>query len=359
MQLAKPDINDDDIDAVIKVLRSGRLSIGPAVEEFEAKIAEYVGAKHAIAVSSGTAALHLCIKCLNLPLGSEILVPSFTFVATVNAILYEGLIPVFVDITKDTFNIDPEDCEMKITQQTRAILAVDVFGHPAPWRELQKLSHEHNLYLIDDACEALGAIIDGNMLGTQAHLTTFAFYPNKQITTGEGGMIVTDIGRFDKKCRELRNHGRDCGGHYKQLGYNYRMSEMSAALGNSQLKRIEEFISKRRKVVSWYSYRLGTSHLRTPQEVPNVRTSPFVYVVLLKDCATQGLIDELESKGVPTRIYFTPIGYMGYHHGKSNNSDLWVTNRVAGRTLALPFHTSMTEADVDKVCTTLLECLEA
>jgi len=362
-QLAKPDINEDDIAAVVEVLKSGQLACGPKVEEFEINVAKYVGSKHGIAVSSGTAALHLCLKALNLPEGSEVLVPSFTFVATVNAILYEKLVPVFVDIDPVTFNIDPKDCEKKINQLTRVIIGVDIFGYPAPWADLNDLAESHRLWLIDDACEALGSMYFGVKLGAYADMTTFAFYPNKQIVTGEGGMITTFSDRLAEKIKSLRNHGRDIDGKHSCLGYNYRMDEMSAALGNSQLKRIDEMALTRRRVATWYDQRLSDSKLLT---VPVGIASPhvvnhFVYVVLLAEYGgvTGNLVDELESKGVPTRTYFFPVHRMR-HVGRFPQCppDLPVTNKIAGRTLALPFHTGMAEGDVDEVCRILIECLE-
>src|SRR5205085_1829969 len=225
-----------DVDAVVAVMRSGRLALGPKIKEFEGAVADYVGTRHAIAVSSGTAALHLIVKALGITTGDEVLVPSFTFAASVNALLYEGATPVFVEIEGDTYNLDPADLERRITPRTKAVMAVDVFGHPADWDQLQRIADQHGLKLIDDSCEALGASYKGVKLGRFGEAAAFAFYPNKQITTGEGGIIVTDDDQMARLCRSLANQGRGEMGawlEHDRLGYNYRIDEMSAALGAS------------------------------------------------------------------------------------------------------------------------------
>ncbi|MBC7220201.1 DegT/DnrJ/EryC1/StrS family aminotransferase [Candidatus Bipolaricaulota bacterium] len=268
MPMSAPDISEEDVRAVAEVVRSGRLALGPQTEEFERLIAEYVGAKHAVAVSSGTTALHLVVRALGIGPGNEVLVPSFTFAASVNVILYERGTPVFVDIEPDTYNLDPEDLARKITPRTKAILAVDVFGHPAEWDAILRIAGKHGLRVIDDACEALGAEYKGKKLGGFGDAATFAFYPNKQMTTGEGGVVVTDDAELASLCRSLRNQGRGEMGswlEHERLGYNYRMTEMSAALGVSQLARIEALLAKRDRVARMYSERLsGLEFVRPP-----------------------------------------------------------------------------------------------
>jgi len=246
--MSAPDISEDDVRAVAEVVRSGQLALGPKTEAFERAIAEYVGVEHAVAVNSGTAALHLIVGALGIGPGDEVLVPSFTFAASVNVVLYERATPVFVEIESDTYNLDPEDLARKVTPRTRGILAVDVFGHPADWDAILNVAEEHGLRVIDDSCEALGAEYRGRKLGQFGDAATFAFYPNKQMTTGEGGMIVTDDDGLAGQCRSLRNQGRGEMGswlEHERLGYNYRMTEMSAALGLSQMGRIEELLAKR------------------------------------------------------------------------------------------------------------------
>jgi perosamine synthetase len=209
--MSSADLDESDVQAVLDVVRSGRLALGPKTIEFERMIAEYVGTRHAVAVNSGTAALHLIVKALGIGQNDEVLVPSFTFAASVNAFLYEGATPVFVDIEPDTYNLDAADLERKITPRTKAVMAVDVFGHPAEWDEILRVAAKHDLKVIDDSCEALGAEYKGRKLGQFGDAGAFAFYPNKQMTTGEGGIIVCDDEKMANLCRSLRNQGRDGG----------------------------------------------------------------------------------------------------------------------------------------------------
>lgn len=360
-----PELDETDIHAVVNVLRSGRLALGPQSNEFEKSIAQYVGVEHAITVSSGTAALHLIVKALGIGPGDEVIVPSFTFAASVNCFLYEGAIPVFVDIEPDTYNLDPLDVERKITSRTKAIMVVDVFGHPAEWDELLRISSEHGLKVIDDSCEALGAEFKGRRLGSFGDAAAFAFYPNKQMTTGEGGIVVTNDDGVARICRSLRNQGRAEMGswlEHERLGYNYRMSEMSAALGVSQLQRIEEFLAKREQVARCYTERLRRfDWLRPPIVRPHVRMSWFVYVVTLnKGLSRDEVIRRLEDQGIPARGYFSPIHLQPYIRDLVTNevNDLPVTESVAERTLALPFHNKLTSEQVDRVVSALEEAVE-
>jgi len=351
-----PDITIEDVQAVTEVLHSGRLALGPKIEEFERLIAEYVGVKYAIAVSSGTAALHLIVKSLGLKTGEEVLVPSFTFVASVNAILYVGAKPVFVDIEPDTYNLDPEDLKRKITPKTKAIMVVDVFGHPAEWDEIMEIAQEYGLKVIDDSCEALGAEYKGRKIGTFGDAAAFAFYPNKQITTGEGGIIVTNSDKIAQLCRSMRNQGRGVMGawlEHERLGYNYRMDEMSAALGVSQLKRIETFLKKRESVARMYTIRLkNLDWIRPPQVKDYVKMSWFVYVITVEQGIDRDQIMKyLGSRGIPTRAYFSPIHLQSYIRRLLNTKegDLPVTEDIAKRTIALPFHNNLSEEEIETV----------
>lgn len=360
--MSAPDITEEDVQAVIKVVRSGRLALGPKTEEFEDLIANYVGVKYAVAVSSGTAALHLIVKALNIGTGDEVLVPSFTFVASVNVILYEGAKPVFVDIEPETYNLDPQDVRRKITPRTRAIMVVDVFGHPAEWDDILKIADRYNLKIIDDSCEALGAEYRGKKLGQFGDAAAFGFYPNKQMTTGEGGVIVTNNSDIAHSCRSMRNQGRGGIGawlEHERLGFNYRMTEMSAALGVSQLRRIEQLLAKRERVAEIYTKKLlGFDFVRPPVVRPYVRMSWFVYVVTLREgLHRRRVMEALAKQGIPTRGYFEPVHLQPYIRAMldTREGQLPVTESSAQRTIALPFHGNVSEDEVDLVVEALTE----
>jgi perosamine synthetase len=361
--MAAPVVEEDDISAVVEVLRSGRLALGPKAAEFEHLIADYVGVRHGVAVSSGTAALHLLVRALGIGEGDEVLVPSFTFAASVNVILYERAKPVFVDIEEDTRNLDPADLERKITPRTKAIMAVDVFGHPVEWDAILAIADRHGLKIIDDSCEALGAEYKGRKLGQFGDAATFAFYPNKQMTTGEGGVIVTNNQEIATVTRSLRNQGRGEMGawlEHERLGYNYRLDEMSAALGVSQLKRIETFLSRRDAVARMYTERLAGNPLVQPPTVrPHVRMSWFVYVVTLAEGLTRDpVIRAMEAQGVPARGYFSPVHLQPYARELLGTGPgmLPITERIAERSLALPFHhNNMQVGEIDRVVEVLTE----
>jgi len=354
--MSAADINDADIAAVLEVLRSGRLALGPNAARFEHLMADYVGAQEAVAVSSGTAALHLIVKALGLGRGDEVLVPSFTFAASVNALLYEGVVPVFVDVEPETYNIDPHDLEQKISSRTKAVMVVDIFGHPAEWDEILRIADKYGLGVIDDSCEALGAEYRGRKIGQFGDAAAFAFYPNKQMTTGEGGIIVTNNDKVARLARSMRNQGRGEMGawlEHERLGYNYRLDEMSAALGVSQLRRIESFLEKRERVAQMYTESLSRfSWVRPPVVRPYVRTSWFVYVVMLAEGLDRdSVMRRMEKLGVPSRGYFSPIHLQPYVRESMGTKKgmLPVTENVAQRTLALPFHNNISEEQVQQV----------
>ena len=362
--MSAPDLDQRDVDAVIEVLRSGRLALGPKAVEFERAVADWCGVPHAVAVSSGTAALHLIVRGLALGPGDEVLVPSFTFAASVNAILYEGATPVFVDCEPDTFNLDPLDAERRVSPRTRAIMAVDVFGHPADWDAIERVARRHDLRVIDDCCEALGAEHRGRRIGSLGDAGAFAFYANKQITTGEGGMIVTTDERLADLARSLRNQGRSAMGawlEHKRLGYNYRMSELSAALGVSQMARLDEFLARRAEVARMYTAALeGLAWVRPPVVRPGVRMSWFVYVVTLGAGLDRGpVMSAMEARGVAVRAYFEPVHLQPYTRPEHRPAPgaLPVTESVARRTLALPFHNRLSQQDVETVVATLREAV--
>ena len=363
--MSSPEIDDSDVAGVVEVLRSGRLALGSKAEDFERAVADYVSVRYAVAVSSGTAALHLIVKALGIGPGDEVLVPSFTFAASVNVLLYEGATPVFVDIEPETYNLDPVDVERKVTPRSKAIMAVDVFGHPADWDDILAVASKHGLVVIDDSCEALGAEYRGRKLGTFGAAAAFAFYPNKQITTGEGGIVATNDRGVACIARSLRNQGRGEMGawlHHERLGYNYRMDEISASLGVSQLRRIEGFIAKRELVAAAYTQRLsGLSWVRPPVVKPHIRMSWFVYVVTLaQGLDREPVIRAMEARGVPARGYFAPVHLQPYIRERFGHrvGDLPITEAVATRTMALPFHNKLTTDQIDRVVATLSAAVE-
>ncbi|TFH39882.1 MAG: DegT/DnrJ/EryC1/StrS family aminotransferase, partial [ANME-2 cluster archaeon] len=281
--LAQPDIGEEEIRLVNEVLRSGWLSMGPKVGEFEGQFANYIGTKHAIAVNSGTSGLHLCMNAIGIKKGDEVITSPFSFVASSNCIMFESGKPVFVDIDPDTLNLDVENIEAAITKNTKAILPVHVFGQPCEMDAIMNIAKKHNLAVIEDACEAVGAEYNGRKAGTFGDASVFAFYPNKQMTTGEGGIIVTDDDDIATLCRSLRNQGRSEDEewlNHVRLGYNYRLDEMSCALGIGQLNRIDELLDKRTRVAEEYARQLSDVVGITTQYLdPNVKMSWFVYVV--------------------------------------------------------------------------------
>ena len=356
LTMSAASLDESDIQAVLGVMRSGRLALGPKTQAFERALAAYTGVKHAVAVGSGTAALHLIVKALGIGPGDEVLVPSFTFAASVNAFLYEGARPTFVESEPETYNLDVADLEHRITERTRAIMAVDVFGHPADWDGLERVAARHGLTLIDDCCEAIGATYKGRKLGSMGAAGAFAFYPNKQITTGEGGMVVTQDDRLAELCRSYANQGRGEMGAWLQhdrLGHNYRLNEMSAALGLSQLNRLERFLARRAQVAQLYTERLaGMDGVQAPRIRPEVRMSWFVYVVTLDEGSDRDrTIAGMEREGVPCRGYFAPVHtqpYIRERFGELRGS-LPRTEAIARRTIALPFHNDLEEQEVEHV----------
>jgi dTDP-4-amino-4,6-dideoxygalactose transaminase len=380
------DLTDAERQAVMEVLNTPNLSMGPKVDAFEESIASYVGAKHAIAVNSGTAGLHLCVRAAGIGERDLVITTPFSFVSSTNVLLFEKALPVFVDVDPLTGNMDVDKTleavddlrkggavaarwlprrENENTNPLKAILAVDVFGQPLDYAPLVKAAKQYDLKLIEDSCESLGALYKSRPTGVLGDYGVFAFYPNKQITTGEGGMIVTDDDEAAGLMRALRNQGRAPGDTWLQhthLGYNYRLDEMSAALGLAQMQRIEELIHKRQQVADWYRQRLEKiAGVKPPTVVPNTtRVSWFVYVVQLDQALNRDHVAEkLKTKGIPVRPYFLPIHlqpYMidlfGYQPG-----DYPVTEDLGKRGMALPFSGMMTEDQVDQVCQALSDCI--
>jgi len=366
--LSRPDITEAEIDAVCEVLRSPNLSLGPKLPEFETAFAEYVGRKYAIAVNSGTSGLFLCAQAMGLGPGDEVITTPFTFIATVNFILMTGATPVFVDIDPVSLNLDPAKIEAKITAKTKAIVPVEVFGNPAGMDVVCDIAAKHGLRVIEDCCEALGSSLGEQMAGTFGDAGVFAFYPNKQMTTGEGGMIVTDDERLAELCCSLRNQGRGRGGGWlahERMGYNYRLSDINCALGLVQLSRMEEFIEKRAAVARTYAALLaGEKRVKTPTEPADARMSWFVYVIRLDERYTMAqrnaLIHKLLDCGIQVSNYFPPahlqpfmVERFGYKTG-----DFPITDAVCERTMALPFHNNLTVDEARLVCGELSAALD-
>jgi len=380
--MSSPDLTDAERQAVQNVVNTSILSMGHWITDFEKSFCDLTGVKHAIGVSSGTAGLHLCVRAAGIGPGDLVITTPFSFVSSANVVLYENAIPIFVDVNPKTGNIDPllvieaardlmeggrkakkwlphkgcgEKCSLK------AILPVDVFGQPADLEPMRTLANQFHLKMIEDACEALGAEYKNNPAGTFGDYAVFAFYPNKQITTGEGGVVVTSDDKAAGMMRALRNQGRAPGDTWLQhtyLGYNYRLDEMSAALGATQMTRLDELLKKRDRVANWYTERLSEiSGVEPPTIEPfTTRMSWFVYVIHFdKKIDRDEIAKRLEGHGVHVRPYFLPIHlqpYMverfGYRDG-----DFPVTEDLGRRGLALPFSGVMTEEQVDYVCSAI------
>ena len=367
VHLSRPDVSQADIDAVVEVLRSPNLSLGPKVPEFERRFAEYVGRRHGIAVNSGTSGLFLCTQALGLGPGDEVITTPFTFIASVTTIMMSGARPVFVDIDPVSLNMDPARVAAATTPRTKAFLPVAVFGNPTGLDTIEEIARRRGLPVIEDSCEALGSTLGDRKVGTFGAMSVFAFYPNKQMTTGEGGMILTDDDELAHMCASLRNQGRGRGGGWlahERLGYNYRLSDINCALGVSQLGRIEQFVEKRRRVAAMYQRRLaGEDRVIVPQEPAGSRMSWFVFVLRLAE--RYGIEDRnrllrmMTERGIQVSNYFPPVHLQPFMVAKYGykGGDFPVTDAVCSRTIAVPFHNNLTEQEVDVVCGELQSCL--
>ena len=365
--LSQPDLTQREIDAVLDVLHGEALSIGPRIEEFEAACARVAGRRHAVGVSSGTAGLHCAMIAAGIKSGDEVLTTPFSFVASTNCIFYVGAKPVFVDIDPQTLNLDLDKVEAAITPQTKAIVGIEVFGNPGGMLQLEQIARRHEMPLIEDSCEGFGGRVADRPIGSFGRASVFSFYPNKQITTGEGGMIVTDDDTFASVCRALRNQGREGMGWlaHQRLGYNYRLSELHAAMGLAQVSRLEEILESRRRVAHTYMERLMTNrYLILPTIDEQTLMSWFVFVVRLNDLFEPGdrdeIIVQLRGEKIGCSNYFPPIHLQPYVQQMlgTRPGDFPVCEYVAARTLALPFFTRMTAQQVHQVCDTLETVLE-
>lgn len=369
ISLAKPDITGKDKKAVLEVLETSCLSLGKNYLEFEKKMAKFSGVKYAVAVNSGTSGLHLIIRALGVKEGDEVITTPFSFVASSNCILFEKAKPVFVDVNEKTFNIDVKKIEEKITSKTKAILAVDIFSQPADWTELKKIAKKHKLFLIEDSAEALGSEYKNKKCGSFGDAAVFAFYPNKQITTGEGGMILTDNKKIYEKCRSMANQGRKIKNgkwlEHIMLGYNYRLDEMSCALGLAQMERIKEILEKRRRVAKMYNEELKEiKELEIPYILTGNKLSWFVYVVKLAENFSgkkrDKIIEQMAKKGIQCGNYFQAIHLQPFYRKEFfyKPGDFPIAENISRRTLALPFYNNLTEKKVNFVVESLKEILK-
>lgn len=373
--LSNPDITDLERNAVMEVLNTPNLSLGPKLPEFEAQLAQFTGVPYAVAMSSGTAVLHCIIKALGIGKGDYAITTPFSFISTSNCLLMEEAQPIFVDIDPHTYNLTPESVEktylslpLSIRRRVRAVIYVDVFGVPADGPGFEALGKKYGLHIIDDSAEALGSSIDGRKCGSFGDAGLYAFYPNKQVTTGEGGVLITKHHNLALRAKSLRNQGRDEGAGWLQharLGYNYRLSDINCSLGIAQMKRFDELLKKRRGVKEHYDSLFEdffNKGILIPQQVlPNSFISPFVYVLRLADhfqpADREGLLDYLRKSNIGCSNYFTPI-HLQPHYTElgSKKGDMPETERICERTIALPFFNNLTGEQIERVVETVKRC---
>jgi perosamine synthetase len=363
--LSAPDVTEEEIAAVTAVLRTPHLSLGPELAAFERELAAYHGVEHAVAVSSGTAGLHLALVTLGMDEGDEVIVPSFAFVAVANTVLQVRATPVFAEIDPGTLNLDPAAVERAITARTRALIVVHTFGVPAQMDAFEELARRHNLVLIEDACEAIGSSFDGRRAGSFGDLAVLGFYPNKQMTTGEGGAVLAhDASHAARLCR-LRNQGRDADADWldhAEPGFNYRLSELACALGRVQLRRIDAMLAARRQAAQRYDVLLdGIPGLELPPlALPRREISWFVYVVRLPEGVDREAVRAaLARQGIATGRYFAPIHRQPAWRGRCENLSLPLTDSMARRSLALPFFNRIDASQQKEVAEALREAISS
>lgn len=368
--LSSPDVSAAECQRVLDVLIGPTLSLGPMLPAFEAALAEAAGTRFAVAVNSGTSALHLCVKAAGLGEGDEVITSPFSFVASANCLLFEKVTPRFVDIDINTYNIDPALIGGQINASTRGILPVHVFGRPADMNSINAIADRRGFVVIEDSCEAIGAKVDGRLVGGLGQSGCFAFYPNKQITTGEGGALVTNDAEVARLAKSWRNQGRGEGGawlQHERLGYNYRLSDINCALGLGQVSRLESILGMRENVARLYSERLA--------EVPEVivpapaaadsTISWFVYVVRLQDEFSREdrdrILELLRQDGIGCNNYFAPIHLQDFYRSEFGyrRGDFPVTEHVADRTIALPFFNHLSADQVERVASSLARAISS
>jgi dTDP-4-amino-4,6-dideoxygalactose transaminase len=351
----KPQIDDEERQEILKVLDEGILTSasnfgGKRVQDFERLLADFLHVKHAIAVNSGTAALHASILAAGIKESDEILIPSFTFVATANSVACTGAKPVFVDIEKDTYTMDPLDLENKITKKTRAIIPVHLYGHPAKMDEIKEIANKHSIIVIEDACQSLGSTYDGKQTGTLGQMGCFSMYASKVLTSGEGGAITTDSDEFAEKLRMIRNHGMVNGYDTRIIGFNMRLPEISAAIAKTQMKKIQSMLDKRasnaRKLGQLLSNKIKDKNIVLPHENQRTKYNWYLYTVALNDSRDK-VKKFLNDSGIGATIYYDPPVHQTPFYSKFYNGELEITEWASKSVLSLPVHPSITEKDLD------------
>lgn len=360
-------IEEDDIQAVVDVLRSNYLTTGPKIAEFEKMVADYVGAKYAVAISNGTSALHATCFAAGIKPGDEVITTPLTFAASANCVLYCGGTPVFADVDPKTYNIDPEDIRRKITDKTKAIIAVHLAGQPCDMDEIHKIAKEHDLLVIEDGAHALGSVYKGKKVGTLSDMTTFSFHPVKPITTGEGGMIVTDNEEFYQKMMLFRSHGitrdenlmtrNDGPWFYQQLdlGYNYRITDIQCALGCSQMKKLDRFLALRKEIVARYNEAFADcENIIIPYQLPETESGWHLYIVQVKNCDRRKVFEALREHGIAVNVHYIPV-YLHPYYQEHGYKDVHCRNaeEVYSHIISLPLYPTLTEEQQQYVIETL------
>ncbi|HPT91495.1 MAG TPA: UDP-4-amino-4,6-dideoxy-N-acetyl-beta-L-altrosamine transaminase [Acetivibrio sp.] len=369
-------IDEDDINAVIEVLKGDYLTTGPKIREFEEKLAQYTGAKYAVAISNGTAALHAACFATGIKEGDEVITTPITFAASANCVLYMGAKPVFADINPETYNIDPDEIRSKITERTKAIIPVHFTGQPCDMDEIQKIAQEYNLTIIEDGAHALGAEYNGRKIGSIGDMTTFSFHPVKNITTGEGGAITTNNDELYKKLVLFRTHGitrdkdillKDKGPWYyeqQHLGYNYRITDIQAALGISQLDKLERFLAVRRDYVRKYNEAFSAvEEIETPYQLENTNSAWHLYIIKLKlekmNCGRRQVFEELNERGIGVNVHYIPVYYHPYYRQLGYNKGLCPrAEELYESIITLPLFPRMEKEDVEYVISNVKEVIQ-
>ena len=368
----KQTIEQDDIQAVVDVLQSDFLTTGPKIAEFEQTVADYVGAKYAVAISNGTSALHAACFAAGIGPGDEVITTPLTFAASANCVLYCGGTPVFTDVDPKTYNIDPEDIRRKITDRTKAIIAVHLAGQPCDMDAIHSIAREHGLIVIEDGAHALGSVYKGKKVGSMSHISTFSFHPVKPITTGEGGMIVTDKENFYKKMVLFRSHGitrddsmmtrNDGPWFYQQfdLGYNYRITDIQCALGCSQMKKLDRFLARRKEIVARYNEAFADcDNIITPYQLSDTESGWHLYIVQVKNCDRRQVFEAMREKGIGVNVHYIPV-YMHPYYQEHGYENVHCANaeEIYSHIISLPLYPGLTSEQQDYVIDTLKSLCE-
>ena len=368
----KQTIEQDDIQAVVDVLKSDFLTTGPQIAEFEQTVADYVGAKYAVAISNGTSALHAACFAAGIGPGDEVITTPLTFAASANCVLYCGGTPVFADVDPKTYNIDPEDIRRKITDRTKAIIAVHLAGQPCDMDAIHSIAREHGLIVIEDGAHALGSVYKGKKVGSMSDMTTFSFHPVKPITTGEGGMIVTDNEDFYKKMVLFRSHGitrddsmmtrNDGPWFYQQfdLGYNYRITDIQCALGCSQMKKLDRFLACRKEIVARYNEAFADcDNIITPYQLSDTESGWHLYIVQVKNCDRRKVFENMREKGIGVNVHYIPV-YMHPYYQEHGYENVHCANaeEIYSHIISLPLYPGLTFEQQDYVIDTLKSLCE-